>query len=138
MDNLDSLIGYIKAKSETECMEIAQAAAVECKRVRAGYSKTEQDEYWKFIDAGSKETERRLERLNSLAGIEANKQILATQQEMVAKAFSLAALKIQELPEAEFAALIKRLRLKANSTAGEIVEKFEKLLSPTITAMLFD
>jgi vacuolar-type H+-ATPase subunit E/Vma4 len=138
MKGIENLISYINSKSDAQCAEIARLAAEDCSRIRAKYSRTEQDEYWKYIDHGSKEAEHRLEQLNALAGQEAGKQIHATQQEMAGKAFRLAAQKLQDIPEDEFAALVKRLKLDPKSNADEVVDKFRNILSPVVMSVLFE
>lgn len=138
MDGIERIIAYIKSDSEAECQEISRAAAEECERIRADCARLEQEEYWKHINAGSKETEQRLEQLRNLAAMESRKQILATQQEMVDKAFSLAAKKLLELPEREYAKLVRKHATDADCSADEIVERYRKELSLKIVSALFE
>ena len=137
MDGLEKVIEYIKTGTREECEEITRKASEECGRIRAEYAQAEQDEYWKSIDAGTKEAERRMERLNTLAEMEANKQLLATQQEMIAEAFELAAKKLLELPESEYSALLAKLNMKAGTSASEVVAKYKNELSPRVASVLF-
>jgi len=138
MNGIDKILAYIKAESEAECEEISQNAAEECGRIRVDYVHLEQDEYWKHINSGSKETEHRHEQLKDLAAMEAKKKLLATQQEMVDEAFALAAKKLLELPKQEYTMLLKRLGMKANCSANDVVESFRKELSLKIVSALFD
>ena len=137
MDRIDRLVNYIISKAESECAETGHKAAEECARIKAEYSTREQDEYWKFIDAGSKETEQRMEKLNSLAEQESNKQILLSQQEMVSEAFSAAATRLGQLGAEEFAAITARLKLEGCSPA-EVTEKFKNILFPRIMSVLYE
>jgi len=138
MSGIDKILAYIKAESLAECEEIQQSAEEECERIRAEYTHTKKDEYWKYIDTGSKETDHRREQLQNLAVMEAKKMLLSTQQEMVDEAFALAAKKLLELPKKEYAELLKRLAMDANSSADDIVERFRKELSLKIVSTLFD
>jgi len=138
MNGLEKIIDHIRSASEAECGEISRKAAEECKRIRAGYSRTEQDEYWKYIDEGTKEAQRRGRQLAALADAEANKQILATQQELVDEAFSRAAESIRGLSKSDYARLLSRLKLKPDCSAGDVVAKFRNQLTQNITSMLFD
>ena len=138
MNELEKLIEYIRAESRAECAEIIQNAESECERIRTEYSQIEQKEYWKSIDSGTKETERRIERLNTLSEMEANKQIIATQQEMIAEAFELAAKKLMELPGRELAAVRTGLGLSEGCSTTDIVDKYRSVLSPRVSSALFD
>jgi len=138
MDGLDRLIAYIRSEAETHCRESARKSAEEVARIQAEYTQAQQDEYWNRIDAGSKETERRMERLNTLAEMEAKKQILATQQEMIAEAFALAAKQLSELPKSEFDGLLKRLDMKPGASASAIVARYKNELTPRVSSALFN
>ena len=135
--NIDKIISHIKAEADLENAEIIQNAVDECNRIRAEFAKTEQDEYWKYLAAGAKETEQMLEQLNGLAAQEAKKQLLATQQEMVDAAFALAAEKLRELPERKFREILKKHKLAAGSSTEALVAHFKEDLSPTVFQSLF-
>lgn len=139
MNEIDRVIEYIKKEANAECELVLLDAAQECERIRADYAHREQDEYWKHIDAGTKETDHRLEQLKSLAAMEANKQLLATQQEMVDRAFALAVEKLSALPKKQLNELLaKYLPDDANGSAEAIVELFRKELSLKVASALFD
>jgi len=138
MNGLDRVIDYIKSEAAAQCEEITRYAAEECARLKSEYAQTEQDEYWKSIDVGTKEAERRMERLNTLAEMESNKQILATQQEMISEAFELAAKKLSELHKADYAALLNRLGMKSGTKPEEIVARYKNELSPRVASVLFN
>ena len=98
MDNIEKVIEHIKTLSIAECGNIADQAAEDCRRLREEYSRTEQEEYWKAINAVTKETEQRLKKLSDLAAMEAQKQLDMLRQEMIGEAFALAAKKLLDLP----------------------------------------
>jgi len=141
MNGLENLIEHIKSGAVAECSGIAQEASNECTRIHDEYAQKEQDEYWARVRAGAKDTELRLEQLKTLAGQEANKQILATQQEMVGAAFALAAKKLRELPESDYSAILARLGAGAaadGKVAAALIAKYKEELSPSITSALFE
>jgi len=138
MNGIDKILAYIKAEALAECDEIYRNAAEECRKIRNDYTLLEQNEYWKFINAGSKETDHRREQLQNFAVMEANKKLLSTQQEMVDEAFALAAKKLLELPKQEYAGLLKRLAIDADCSADDVVERFRNELSLKIVSVLFD
>jgi V/A-type H+-transporting ATPase subunit E len=137
MNGIEKLIRHIRSEADEKCAEIANNAAEQCTHIRAEYARIEQEAYWKCIDAGTKETELRMERLRSLAEVEANKQILAMQDEMVSEAFALAAKKLRELPSDEYAAILKRLGMGAGSSVSDVIENYRSVLSPEVTSVLF-
>jgi len=137
MNGVDKIIGYIRSEAESHCRESARKSAEEYQRIQAEYAQAQQDEYWNRIDAGTKETERRMERLNTLAEMESNKQLLATQQEMIAVAFELAAKKLGELPVSEYERLLKKLDLDPGSSASEVVARYKNELIPRVSSALF-
>jgi len=138
MIGIEKILDYINAEANAECEEISRNAAAECSRIRSDYSRLEQDEYWKSINAGSKETEQRHEQLKNLAAMEAKKMLLSTQQEMVDEAFILAAKKLSELPKREYSKLCSRLAVSPNFSAEAIVEQYRAELSLKIVSVLFD
>ena len=138
MTGIENVIEHIKSESAALCDSIAQSAVEECERVRASFAKKEQDEYWKFVGAGAKETEHRLEQLNELANQEANKLIVITQQEMVDAAFALAASRLNELPRSVYNRLLMKLGLESGSSSDIVVDKYRKELTAKVATALFD
>ena len=138
MRNIEKIIEYIEAQTAAECNEISQAATDDCERIHAEFIRAEQEEYWRAIDAGTRDTELRLERLNDLASAEAKKQIEALRQEMLEEAFALAARKLLELPESDYKALLERLGVEADCTPEALVARYRSVMTPTIAATLFD
>jgi len=138
MQGLENIIAYIKSESDAECGAIAKEAIEECDRIRDDYARSEQDEYWKYLSAGAKDTEHRLEQLNNLAAQEAKKLIVSTQQKMIDAAFELAAQKLSELPEHELNELRARLGVEADCGADALVGRYKDELAPDVAAILFD
>ena len=137
MDGFDKIIEYIRAACDEECEQIAKKAEEECLRIRTEYVRIEQEEYWKCIDAGTKEMEHRVEQLNSLADKEANKLIVATQQEMVTEAFQLAAMKLRQLPKHKYNELLAQHGLGPRDNVEDVVARYKPELTPRVTSALF-
>ena len=121
MNGIDKILAHIKSEADSECEAIERAAVEECERIRAEYTGMERDEYLKLIESGTKDADRRLERLNSLAALESKKHVLLTQQEMVSEAFELAARILLELPEQEYIAFLARQASAASLTGKETI-----------------
>ena len=126
MNGIEKILAHIQAESDSECEEIERAAAEECDRIRDEYARSEQDEYRKLIDAGTKDAERRLERMGNMAALESKKHVLMTQQEMVTEAFEYAAGKLRGLPEREYINFLAKQACAASLTGTEMI-----ILSPS-------
>ena len=138
MKNIEKIIEYIDAQTEADCRDISQSAAEECERIRSEFSITEQNEYWKAIDAGTRETEHRLEKLSELAIVEANKQVDALRKEMLDEAFALAARKLSDLPVRDYDELLTRLGIEAGCSPDALVARYKSVMTPAVLAALFD
>jgi vacuolar-type H+-ATPase subunit E/Vma4 len=138
MNGLVKVIDHIRSESEAQCKEIIRNATEECARIRAEYSQKEQDEYWKYVNNGTKEVEERIEQLSSLANLEAHKMLNATHQEMLDEVFALAAKKLRELPERDYKAVLKRLKLNADCSAEDLVALYKEKMTKNILSALFD
>ena len=99
MNNIENVIKHIKSLSTAECERIADEAEKDCERIREEYVRKEQEEYWKSINVGTKDTEQRLIKLSGLASEEAKKQLDLLRQEMLDEAFALAAKKMLRASE---------------------------------------
>jgi V/A-type H+-transporting ATPase subunit E len=138
MNGIENIIEHIQLQSDIECEEIVREAVEECERIRAEYARKEQDEYWKHINIGAKETERRLGQLGDLADQEAKKQIDALHREMVTAAFDLAITKLLELPEHEYTELLVRHDVNTDCSAADLISKYKEELTPHVISALFD
>jgi len=138
MNNIEKIIEYIKAQNIAECEDISQTAADECEHIHAEFARLEQDEYWKAIDVGTKETEQRLESLKELAAAEAKKQIDSLHNEMLDEAFALAAQKLLALPKGDFDALLIRLGTPPGISPDALLSRYRAELAPDVISTLFD
>jgi V/A-type H+-transporting ATPase subunit E len=122
MDGISRIIDRIASDAAAECDEIAAEAERHCAEIKAEYSKAEQEAYWKIVNAGAREAELRIERLGSVAQLEAKKQILAAKQELVARAFELAAQMLAELPKDKYVEVFAKLAAEASGgDAGALI-----------------
>jgi len=121
MNGIEKILEHISQQSASECEAIAQEAAGECQRILEDYAKAEQDEYTQLLSEGKAESERRLDRMNSLAALESKKHVLSTQQDMIAAAFELAASKLLALPEPEYVEFLAKLACTASLNGNEVI-----------------
>ena len=119
MEGIEKITAHIEADANAEAQTILDAADARVKEIEASYNQKAQDEYWTLIRAGVKDCEDRVQRMQRLAAMEAKKSILATKQEMVAKAFDMAQEKIVNLPADQYTAFLARLASESAATGEE-------------------
>ena len=138
MQGLEKVIEHIKAESEKECKEIAVKANDETMRILSAYSQKEQDAYWTYINEGSKEIEKRVEKLTNLAVAESKKLLHETEQDMLDQVLELTASKLSALPSRKYNDLLTKLRIEQGCKPEYLVEQYRDELAPTVIAALFD
>lgn len=109
------------ADAEAECAAVRAESDRHCEAIRAENEKRAQDEYWKLVREGVRDTEQRVQRLDRTARLEAKKSILNMKQEAVSRAFELAKDKIAELPERDYIGFLAREAAGAAITGQEEV-----------------
>ena len=121
MKGIDKITSRIIADAEAECRDVKRESDERCAAVRAENEKRAQDEYWRLVREGVKDTEQRVQRMDRTARLEAKKSVLNMKQEAVSRAFDLAKDKIAELPERAYVAFLAREAAEAAITGQEEV-----------------
>lgn len=121
MKGIDKITSRILADAEAECAAVRAESDRHCEAIRAENEKRAQDEYWKLVREGVRDTEQRVQRLDRTARLEAKKSILNMKQEAVSRAFELAKDKISELPERDYIGFLAREAAGAAITGQEEV-----------------
>ena len=121
MKGIDKITSRILADAEAECAVVKKESDERCAAVRAENEKRAQDEYWRLVREGVKDTEQRVQRMDRTARLEAKKSVLNMKQEAVSRAFDLAKDKIAELPERDYVAFLAREAAEAAITGQEEV-----------------
>ena len=121
MKGIDKITSRIIADAEAECRDVKRESDERCAAVRAENEKRAQDEYWRLVREGVKDTEQRVQRIDRAARLEAKKSVLNMKQEAVSRAFDLAKDKIAELPERDYVAFLAREAAEAAITGQEEV-----------------
>ncbi|MCL2079717.1 MAG: V-type ATP synthase subunit E family protein [Oscillospiraceae bacterium] len=138
MQNLDKILLHIKTESENECKAIAMKANNDCRRLRSEYSKKEQDDYWNYVNTGTKEIDKRAGELAALAAEEAKKKVYAVQQYMIDRVLALAARKLSALPTRAYNDILEKFKIEPGLKPEFLVEHFREDLTPSVTRALFD
>ena len=138
MNGLEQLVEHIRADTAGNCAAIEEDTKASCKQIKSDYSAKEQDSYWKAINEGTKAAEQRLESLASLAKEQAGNQVIAMHTEMTDLAFKRAKELIAELTQDDYAILLRKLGVSANTTIDDLVASHKERLTRSVTSFLFE
>ena len=119
MNGIEKITERIAAQNDTDIKALMNRAEAQAKAVYEGYAAAADDDYKATVKKGEKDARERVERLGSVAQLEARKLQLAAKQEMLEKAFELAYQKLLSLPEDQYAQLLTRLAVGASTTGSE-------------------
>lgn len=119
MNGIEKITERIAAQNDTDIKALMNRAEAQAKAVYEGYAAAADDDYKATVKKGEKDARERVERLGSVAQLEARKLQLAAKQEMLEKAFELAYQKLLSLPEDRYAELLTRLAVGASTTGSE-------------------
>jgi vacuolar-type H+-ATPase subunit E/Vma4 len=138
VQEFEKIVTFIKNESEKECREIAIKANEECAKINAIYSQKEQDAYWACVQEGSKDIEKRIDKLSSLAIEQAEKMVNDMQQNALDDVLALTARKLSSLPSRKYDELLKRLGVEQGCKPEYLVEHYRDELAPSVITALFD
>ena len=121
MDGIEKITGRIAADGAQETEAILAEARAQADAIAARYDQQAARECEEILARGRRNAQERVERLASVAQLDARKLELAAKQEMLAKAYDLALEQLSALPEQEYVALLADLAVRASSTGREAV-----------------
>ena len=137
MENFEKILEHIKSQSESECKDIAVKANEESDRIRTKYSQREQDAYEAAVNKGSKDIDKRVEKLAMLASGEANKKVHALEQDMLDEVLGMTAYKLSALPTDQYEKLLNKLGVDISCPPEYLVEQYRDELETTVINALF-
>ena len=76
MNGIEKITARIRADAEAECAAIRAESEERCAAIRAENERAAQEEYWRLVREGVKDTEQRVQRLGRTARLEAKKSEL--------------------------------------------------------------
>ncbi|MDR2571932.1 MAG: hypothetical protein LBD23_16770 [Oscillospiraceae bacterium] len=138
MHGIEKIIEHIKIESEKECRDIAVKAHEESLRIQSAYTQKEQETYWSCVNKGSKDIEKRVEKLSNLAAEQAKRLLHETEQDMLDEVLALTARKLSALPSRKYNELLKRLGIEDGCKPEYLVEHYRDELAPTVISALFN
>lgn len=113
MNGIETIKARIQEDSRAECDALLQEAKEKAAEITARYEDDAKADYEKALSQAHSDGEIRIQRMESVAQLEARKLRLAAKQEMLEKAFSCAEDALCSLNEEEYIELLKTLALKA-------------------------
>ena len=119
MNGIETIKARIQEDSRAECYALLQEAKEKAAEITARYEDDAKADYEKALSQARSDGEIRIQRMESVAQLEARKLRLAAKQEMLEKAFSCAEDALCSLNEEEYIELLKALALKAVVTGSE-------------------
>ncbi len=119
MNGIEKITERIAAQNDADMKALMARAETQAKAIYDGYQAAADQDYKDTLEKGKKDAAERIERLGSVAQLEARKLQLAAKQEMLGKAYELAYQKLLSLPEEQYAALLTRLAVAASDTGTE-------------------
>ena len=121
MNGLEKLTDQIDADMQKEIDAALVQARSQAQEIQSWYESQAQIQVEAIRRKGQQDAVFRQERLVDEAKMQARRDILATKQELIGRAFDLALEKLLELPEKEYVALLSDLAVKASSTGKEAI-----------------
>jgi len=119
MKGTELIIAHIQADAKAQADAILAQAEQQCAAIREEYEKKASESYGAKIRAGVKDCQDRVDSMDRIAGMEARKGLLSLKQEMVSASFEKALVKLTELPEEQYVALLAKLAAKASVSGDE-------------------
>lgn len=119
MNGIEKITGRIQEDAQREIDQVLAQAQAEADAIAARYAAQAEKESADLVARGRRSADERMERLVSVAQLEAKKLTLAAKQEMLGRAFDLALEKLCQLPEDEYVKLLAGLAVRASRTGRE-------------------
>ena len=119
MNGIETIKARIQEDSRAQCDALLQEAKEKAAVITVRYEEEAMADYEKAVSNARSNGEIRIQRMESVAQLEARKLRLAAKQEMLEKAFSSAEDALCSFKEEEYVELLKTLALKAVVTGAE-------------------
>lgn len=119
MNGIEKITQRIAQGNDSEVQAMLLEAKAQADAITAEYETKAAEQYRAIVEKGEKDAADRIERLGSVAQLEARKLRLAAKQEMLGKAFSTAQDRLLSLSGEEYIKLLTTLALRAVSKGTE-------------------
>ena len=119
MDGIEKITRRIEQDIQAQVDELTAQARQKADELSARYAAQARQESQAILARGEQAAAERLERLESAAGLEHRKLLLASKQQVLGEAFALALDRLCSLPEKEYIDLLAKLSANASQTGKE-------------------
>ncbi len=119
MNGIEKLTDRIAVDTDQEVKSILENAKKQASEITASYAALGEAEYAEALEKGRRDAAERVERLGSVAQLDARKLRLAAKQELLDMAFDQAMEKLLALPETDYISLLARLAANGSTTGHE-------------------
>lgn len=119
MDGIEKITQRIRQDTQAQVDELTAQARQKADELSARYAAQARQESQAILARGEQAAAERLERLESAAGLERRKLLLASKQQVLGEAFALALDRLCALPEKEYIDLLAKLAANASQTGKE-------------------
>lgn len=119
MNGIEKITGRIEADVNREIEEINTQAQAQAQAILDQYEAQAKAESEEILARGRQAAAERLERLGSVAKLEARKRTLAVKQDLVGQSFHMALERLLALPDEEYVELLAQLAAKAAQSGRE-------------------
>ena len=119
MNGIETITRRIEEDTQAQVDEIRAEADAKCEEIKAKNDEMAQEIYWSLVKKGAKDAEQRLERLGSVAELEAKKRVLAEKQELISAAFDRAKELMLNMPEEDYTKFLATQAYKASRNGAE-------------------
>ena len=119
MNGIEKLTERITQDTDREREAILSRGKQQAAEIAAGYEALGESDYQDIVAQGKRSAEERVERLGSVAALEAKKLHLAAKQEMLDRTFVLATEKLMSLPDQDYVNLLVKLAVDGCTTGRE-------------------
>jgi len=121
MNGIEKIAERIREDASREIEEITMKAGLEAAEITTAMNEAAGNEYRDIVSKGRAAAAERVLRLGGVAELESRKMVLASKQEMLSRAFSMALKELRQLPGDEYAALLSKLAADASGSGSEEV-----------------
>ena len=126
MNGIENIVRQLTADAEAEAQAVLAEAKAKAEAIAADYAGRAQTERENILAQGKAQARERADRMESMAGLEGRKTILAAKQDLISQAFDKALKKLNSLPQDEYVDLLAAMCAKAAVTGREEVIFSEK------------
>ncbi len=119
MNGIEKITDRIAVDTDSEVKALLEQAEQQASDILADYKAREETDYVQALEKGKADAADRIERLGSVAQLEARKRLLGARQEILEETFDAAQKQLLDMPEKDYIHLLAQLAVEGSSTGSE-------------------